>query len=165
MLYQPIQRLFDWRTLRSYRFFANDSDLSLRDLCEQSTIAPVISREGDLIRLELGHPGMEADESKCVHGIPRGTRIQVDLDPLHGHLVKRHETLLKTEERECDFRQALEVIEFQSISDGVFFPRGVKYSAASASGDWKTEQAIELKFPTSTNRSKSSDCSSCRTSW
>ena len=32
----PVKRLFSWRSLRSYRLFASDHDLSLRVLCEQS---------------------------------------------------------------------------------------------------------------------------------
>ena len=124
----PMQRLFSWRSLRSYRLFASDSDLTLRQLCEQSSDKPSISKVDGLIRVSLGHPGAE---SEGVLTIPRGSKILIDLDPACGYMMKRSTTTIDAEEAQSAFSQTLEVATFTESADGLFLPSHVKYTATS----------------------------------
>ncbi len=91
----PIRRLFPWRSLRSYRFFASDPDMAFVDLCNKSSFDPkVLLNDGDILQVKIGHPGSVPDPNMGTPGIPRGTSVLISFDKTHGHLVNSHETTL-----------------------------------------------------------------------
>lgn len=137
----PIQRLFSWRSLRSYRLFASDRDLSLRELCEQSPDKPSLSHENGLIRISLGHPGAESEDLPT---IPRGTPILVDVDPSRGYMTKRSTTILAGVDGQGELVQTLEVTDVAEFPGELFLPTRVKYNANS--NGVGIEQQIVFKY-------------------
>ena len=133
--------MFSWRSLRSYRLFASDRDLSLRELCEQSPDKPSLSQENGIIRLSLGHPGAEAEETPA---IPRGTPILIDIDPSHGYMMCRTATVLAGVDGQGELTQTLEVIDVAEFPGELFLPSRVLYSAKS--NGVSIEQQIDFKY-------------------
>jgi thiol-disulfide isomerase/thioredoxin len=137
----PVRRLFSWRSLRSYRLFASDHDLSLRVLCEQSPDKAHLLQENGLIRLSLGHPGCEASETPA---IPPGTPILIDIDPAHGYMMCRCETTLTGMDGQGDLTQTFEVLDIAEFPGELFLPTRVHYSARS--NGVSMEQQIDFRY-------------------
>jgi len=136
----PMYRLFSWRTLRSYKFFTTDDDTSLRQICERSPETPILLRQQDRVVIRLAHSGTNPGD---LPEVPPDTPIEVELDALHGYLIKRYTTTVKTEE--LNLTQTMEVREFSEVADGVFLPKRVDYTA-STGGKTMMEQSSVFAY-------------------
>ena len=138
----PSHRMFQWRMLRAYRLFANEKDQSLRQLCGQSPQPPTLSDANGLIRIELTHAGTNQSSAE---EIPPRTPVILDVDPAHGYLIRRHETILEREGGEANFTQQFEVQAFREFPGKLFLP--TKVSVSAKVGNNALNQEMEFEYP------------------
>lgn len=143
---KSIHRLFSWRSLRYYKFVATDRGMTFEELCKSSSFEPQILEEGNLLRVTIGHPGVEPDLKNGALGIPRGTHVILDFDQRHGYHVKRHETTFSVPGNEQSLTLVMSVEEWNELPAGGFFPEKVRH--ALRSGDNViSEQLIQFDVP------------------
>ncbi|GAA5505394.1 TlpA disulfide reductase family protein [Novipirellula caenicola] len=141
---KPIRRLFPWRSLRSYRLFASDPDMTFVDLCNKSSFDPkVLLDDGDIFQVKIGHPGSTPDPNIGTPGIPRGTSVLISFDKTHGHLVNSHETTLMLAGETQPFTQIMRVLKWDELAAGEYFPAEVQY-VAKTGGNVVFSQLIQF---------------------
>ncbi len=140
----PVHRLFQWRSLRAYRVYANECDLSLRELCEQSLEQPEFDQSGDFVQIQIVHPGSLAFNQRGRLAIPKGARVSFELDAARGYLVTGHGTTFALNRHGKRFSQQLSVQTYKEFPGGVFLPSRVSYSAQR--GRHETRQTIDIEY-------------------
>jgi|GEM_PF-3056734 len=144
-----IHRPFQWRTLRAYRLYVNETDQSLRQLCEQSLREPELSTVDGLVQIQIVHPGLPQFNGTGTVSVPSGARILVELDPANGYLVQRYRTTFPLENGGGRFLQELSVQSFSKFPGSVFLPTHVKFLVKS--GNHGGQQDLKFRY-SSVNR-------------
>lgn len=140
----PIHRLFQWRTLQSYRLYVSEGDQSLRELCEQSLREPKFSTTDGLVQIQLVHLGSSASSYSGTMEIPRGASILFEVDPAKGYLIRRHRTTFPLNSDGRHFSQEFSVQTYKELPGGIFLPSRVNYSVIS--GEHVMRQAIDFEY-------------------